>query len=234
MVDQLDILAIGAHPDDVEIGMGGTLLKYAHLGYKTGILNLTKAELSSNGTVEIRQEEAEQAASVLHVKTRIQYEFPDRELLEHRQACIRAIVHEIRKYRPKIVFAPNKTDRHPDHGHCSTIVKEAVFSAGIKKYMEGENSPFRPSELFYYQINGIMRPQFVIDISNYIDKKMEALACFKSQFQPQEGEIATPLNTGYLEQLRGREKVIGKEVGVEYGEGFLSDKPVVIHNVLGE
>ncbi|MBU9714619.1 bacillithiol biosynthesis deacetylase BshB1 [Evansella tamaricis] len=234
-MDKLDILAVGAHPDDVEIGMGGTLAKYAFYGYKTGIVNLTKAELSSNGTVEERQNEAVDAANVLGVSKRIQLNFPDRHLLDNRSACIQELVTIIRKYRPRIVFAPDKEDRHPDHGHCTELVKEAIFSAGIKNYFPESNpEAFRPDSLLYFQINGVMKPQIVIDITDYIDKKMEALACFKSQFQLGDNQVKTPLNTGYLDQLKGRERLMGNEVGVEFGEAFRSDKPVLIQKVLGE
>ncbi|MDQ0257449.1 bacillithiol biosynthesis deacetylase BshB1 [Evansella vedderi] len=231
---RLDILAIGAHPDDVEIGMGGTLAKYGDAGYQTGIINLTKAELSSNGTVEERQLEAEKAAKILKVAKRIQWSYPDRQLLSYKDKCIESLVRAIRQIRPKLVFAPYYKDRHPDHGHCHEIVKEAVFSAGIKRFLpEAVGEAYRPEALYYYQINGMIDPHFVVDISKYMDRKLEALACFKSQFNLKKGGVNTPLNNGYLQRLEGRESILGNEVGVTFGEGFRSDKPLII-SLLGE
>ncbi|MCD8510710.1 MAG: bacillithiol biosynthesis deacetylase BshB1 [Bacillus sp. (in: Bacteria)] len=231
---RLDILAVGAHPDDVEIGMGGTLARYGSLGFQTAIVNLTKAELSSNGTVERRQSEAEKAAKVLGISKRIQWSYPDRELLNNKKECIESLVEVIRQYRPRLVFAPYYKDRHPDHGHCHEIVKEAVFSAGIKRFLP--NLPwdaYRPESLYYYQINGMIEPDFIVDISGFMETKLKALACFASQFQLGEGEVDTPLNDGFLQRLEGREKIIGNESGVEYGEGFRSEKPLLI-SLLGE
>lgn len=229
----LDILAVGAHPDDVEIGMGGSLARYGSQGFQTAIVNLTRAELSSNGTVERRQIEAEEAAKVLHSK-RIQWTYPDRELLDYKTECIQSLVEVIRKYRPKLVFAPYFKDRHPDHGHCHEIVKEAVFSAGIKRYLPDLPwEAYRPKALYYYQINGMIEPDFIVDISDYMETKLKALACYSSQFYLGEGEVKTPLNDGFLQRLEGRERIIGNEAGVKYGEGFRTDKPLLI-SLLGE
>ncbi|MFA9556174.1 bacillithiol biosynthesis deacetylase BshB1 [Evansella sp. AB-rgal1] len=234
-MNSLDILAVGAHPDDVEIGMGGTLAKLASQGYKTGIVNLTKAELSSNGTVEQRQMEAEAAASVLQVTKRIQLGFPDRGLHSSQEECIQSLVKIFRQYKPKIVFAPNGEDRHPDHGHCGRIVKEAAFSSGIRNYLTSyEYNAWRPKNVYYYQINGYVRPDFIIDISEFIDTKIQALTCFESQFYQNESTVNTPLNDGFLERLKGRESIIGNEVGVPFGEGFISEKPMLISRIMGE
>ena len=233
--EHINILAVGAHPDDVEIGMGGTLAKYGNKGFTTAIVNLTKAELSSNGSVEERQREAENAAEVLKVSKRIQLSFPDRQLQQNKEDAIKALVEIIREYQPEIIFAPYYKDRHPDHGHCGEIVKEAVFSAGIRKFLpDSQYKAYRPSSLCYFQINGMIDPQFLIDISEYMDDKLEALACFKSQFQIGESHIKTPLNDGFLQRLEGRESILGFEAGVKYAEGFVSDKPVIIHDLLGE
>ncbi|SDY88045.1 bacillithiol biosynthesis deacetylase BshB1 [Evansella caseinilytica] len=230
----IDVLAVGAHPDDAEIGMGGTLAKLADQGYRTALICLTKAELSSNGTVEERQKEAANAAKVLGAE-RMQLAFPDRQLSVYRPDCIAALVKVVREYRPKIVFAPNKEDRHPDHGHCSEIVKEAVFSAGIRRYLpESGTAAYRPTALYYYQINGVIKPDFVVDISGYVEQKRKALSCYKSQFNKNEQSAATPLNTGYLQAVEGRERLLGNEAGVTYAEGFLSDRPLLMSNLIGE
>ncbi len=163
----MHMLAFGAHPDDVEIGMGGTIAKYAQQGYDIGICDLTLAELSSNGTVHIRQQEAKRAADILGVRTRIQLKLPDRGLTIQKEH-IDPIVTVIRTYRPRIVFAPYWEDRHPDHGQCAKLVEEAVFSAAIRRY--GELPPHRVQAVYFYMINGFHRPHFVVDISDTIDK----------------------------------------------------------------
>ncbi|WP_280768199.1 bacillithiol biosynthesis deacetylase BshB1 [Salipaludibacillus daqingensis] len=232
---QLDVLAVGAHPDDVEIGMGGTIAKYQKEGKKILIVHLTEAELSSNGTVDNRQKEAQKACETLGLPDPIQFKFADRKLLEHRQEAIDALVKIIRKYRPKLVFAPYHQDRHPDHGHCGELVKEAFFSAGIKKYMQDEsNEYYRPDNLYFYQINGMSKPDFLVDISLSFEMKYKALACFKSQFSSREGQILTPLNNGYIDNLKARDQLLGGEAGVRFAEGFFSEKPILIHDLLGD
>ncbi|MGO4888089.1 bacillithiol biosynthesis deacetylase BshB1 [Anaerobacillus sp. MEB173] len=233
-IDKLDILAIGAHPDDIEIGMGGTIAKYVNEGYNVGICSLTKAELSSNGTVETRQLEAERSASILGVSTRLQLDFPDRGLRAENHEQIEQVVKLIRTYKPNIVFAPYFVDRHPDHGHCSALVKEAVFSAGIGKFKECDLLPaHRVDSFYYYLINGFHKPDFIIDISEEIEKKVQALSAYESQFIKTEHSVETPLTNDYIQAVENRERLFGKEVGVCYGEGFICEKPILVHNLLG-
>lgn len=137
-IKMLDILAFGAHSDDVEIGMGGTIAKYSKKGFRIGICDLTEAELSSNGTVDTRKSEAALAAEILGASPRVSLALPDRGLFVN-QAAVREAVTVIRKYKPKLVFVPYQKDRHPDHGHAAEIVEEAVFSAGIHKYQDAED-----------------------------------------------------------------------------------------------
>lgn len=232
---KLDILAFGAHADDVEIGMGGTIAKYAAEGKSIGICDLTNAEMSSNGTVEIRKQEAKKAAEILGIKVRKTLGLPDRGLLL-KEEYIREIVRVIRLNRPNVVFAPFFDDRHPDHGSCARLVEEAVFSAAVRKYDEGSAlDPHRPKALYFYMINGFHNPDFVVDISGFIDKKIDALNAYESQFVKGESTFETPLVNGYIETVEAREKLFGKEVGVAYAEGFKSKKPILIHkDLLGE
>ncbi len=228
----MHMLAFGAHPDDVEIGMGGTIAKYAQQGYDIGICDLTLAELSSNGTIHTRQQEAKRAADILGVRTRIQLQLPDRGLTIQKEH-IDPIVTVIRTYRPRIVFAPYWEDRHPDHGQCAKLVEEAVFSAAIRRY--GELPPHRVQAVYFYMINGFHRPQFVIDISDTIDKKLASLRAYESQFERMSGSVDTPLTNGYIETVESRERLFGKEVGVSFAEGFISKKPLILaHDLLGE
>ena len=231
----LDILTFGAHPDDVEIGMGGTVAKYIKKGYNVGICDLTLAELSSNGTMQIRQQEAKKAADILGVTVRMNLHLPDRGLFL-KEDYIKKIVTVIRQFRPKIVFAPYWVDRHPDHGRCAQLVEEAVFSAGIHRFEDEQNLPHhRVASMYYYMINGFHHPSFVIDISDTMELKLESLRAYKSQFVKMEGTIDTPLSNGYIETVESRERVFGKEVGVTYAEGFISKRPILLSSdLIGE
>lgn len=234
-VQKLDILAFGAHADDVEIGMGGTIAKFAEEGKLIGICDLTKAEMSSNGTVETRAKEAAKAADILGVKVRKVLGLPDRGLYLNDE-YIKKIVEVIRFYRPAIVFAPYFDDRHPDHGSCARLVEEAVFSAAVRKYgSEAGLEPHRPTALYFYMINGFHKPDFTIDISGHMQKKVDALNAYESQFLKGSETFDTPLVNGYIESVEARERLFGKEAGVQYAEGFKSKKPMLIHrDLLGE
>lgn len=234
MKDELHILAFGAHPDDVEIGMGGTIAKYAQQGYAVGICDLTLAELSSNGTVDIRQQEAERAAQLLGVKTRLNLRLPDRGLYKTEEA-LRQITTVIRQYRPRVVFAPYWVDRHPDHANCAFLVEEAVFSAGIHRYEAGGYPAHRVPSLYYYMINAYERPHFVVDISETIHIKLSSLRAYESQFEKTAQSVDTPLTNGYIETVESRERLFGKQVGVAFAEGFMTKQPLVIsHDLIGE
>ncbi|WP_088102185.1 bacillithiol biosynthesis deacetylase BshB1 [Halalkalibacter urbisdiaboli] len=232
---KLDILAFGAHPDDVEIGMAGTLVKYTKKGYNVGICDLTMAELSSNGTVERRQAEAKRAGEYLGLHTRIQLDFPDRGLRHTGEEQMRELVSIIRYYQPSIVFAPYSIDRHPDHGECGKLVKEAVFNAGIRKYRCTKNlGHHRVKDVYFYLINSYERPDFVIDISDYIETKKLALQAYESQFVGDANSIETPLTNGYIEVVEARERLFGKEVSVDYAEGFKVTKPFLVKTLIEE
>jgi N-acetylglucosamine malate deacetylase 1 len=231
----LDILAFGAHADDVEIGMAGTIAKFQKLEMRIGICDLTEAELSSNGDVETRYKEAEVAATILGVKTRVNLKLPDRGLLLHEE-WINKVSYIIRKYRPRIVFSPFLVDRHPDHGNCTRIIEEAIFSAGINKYKVQDGLPaHKVNQVFYYFINGFHTPQFVVDISSEMDIKVQCLQAYKSQFIKSNDSFETPLVNGYIDTVKSRDKLFGTEVGVQYAEGFVSKKPLLVgKSLLGE
>ena len=232
---KVDILAFGAHSDDVEIGMGGTLAKYASEGKSVIICDLTRAEMSSNGTPESREKEAGAAASILGVQMRLNLGLPDRGLYMKKE-YIDEIVRIIRLYKPKVVFAPYQIDRHPDHGNASALVKEAFFSSGIRKYGEtslGESH--KPSSLYFYMINGFHNPDFVIDINEYIETKLKSLQAYQSQFTDAEGSFVTPLTEGYLESVEARERMMGKTAGLTFAEGFIAHNTLIVHkDLLGE
>ncbi|MBM7584327.1 bacillithiol biosynthesis deacetylase BshB1 [Bacillus pakistanensis] len=229
----IDILAFGAHADDVEIGMGGSIAKYSSFGKKIVICDLTHAELSSNGTIELRKKEAGSASKQLGVHERITLDIPDRGLFLT-EKNIQKIVEVIRRYRPKVVFAPNEIDRHPDHGNASRLIREAFFSAGIRKY-QPESPSHKPTNLFFYIINGYHQPDFLIDISDQLNVKLAALKAYESQFEMGTAGVATPLTDGYIESVEARDRLMGKDAGIKYAEGFFSHKTLILkEDLLGE
>ncbi|WP_284035982.1 bacillithiol biosynthesis deacetylase BshB1 [Neobacillus sp. 114] len=230
----LDILAFGAHADDVEIGMAGTIAKLTAEGYQIGICDLTDANLSSNGNVTLRKAEAAKAAEVLGVSYRISLGFPDRGLYL-KDEYIGKIADIIRQHKPKLVFAPFLEDRHPDHGNCARLVEEAVFSAGIKKFETESSEPHRVNRLYFYMINGFHKPDFTVDISMSMDKKIAALQSYKSQFDRTDTSYDTPLVNGYIETVEARERMFGKLVNVTYAEGFKTKVPILLNrDLLGD
>ncbi|QQZ11046.1 bacillithiol biosynthesis deacetylase BshB1 [Heyndrickxia vini] len=234
MNEKIDILAFGAHADDVEIGMGASIAKWSSEGKSVVICDLTEAELSSNGTVANRKKEAIDAANLLGVKERVSLTIPDRGLYINNDH-IQKVVEIIRTYKPSIIFAPYFEDRHPDHGNCAYLVKEAVFSAGIRKFTTGLLEAHKAKNLYYYMINGFHKPDFVIDITSFMEHKVASLNAYQSQFVQMDNGVKTPLTEGYIESVKARERMFGKEVGVTYGEGFKVTKPLLLNmDVLGE
>lgn len=233
--EQVDILCFGAHPDDVEIGMGGTILNHVAQGYKVGICDLTLAELSSNGTVTQRQEEAKYAAERLGVVDRINLGFPDRGLSINKDALAH-LVRVIRDAKPKLIFLPYEDDRHPDHGAVTRLVEEAIFNSGIRKYQMGseEQEPHKVQQIYYYFINGLHKPHVIVDITAFMAGKMEALLAYRSQFVVEEGQerTQTRLNTGFIEFIEGRDRVFGKMQQVEFAEGFMVKEPILASKLL--
>jgi len=228
-VEYFDVLAFGAHPDDVEIGMAGTIAKFTKLGYKVAICDLTEAELSSNGDTATRRKEAESADKILGVSKRFNLSFSDRGLYLSEDS-IKQVVSLIRMTKPSIVFSPYEIDRHPDHGNCTKIIEEAVFSSGIRKFnVNTTHEAHKVNHVFQYMINGFHRPNFIVNISETIQLKKEALEAYESQFTPGETGVSTPLTNDYVESVIAREKMIGKEVGISYGEGFMSKKPLLLN-----
>lgn len=223
----IDILAFGAHPDDVEIGVGGILAKHARAGFTTAICNLTEAELSSNGTVQRRRVETEKAVQLLGVTKHINLGFPDRGLAGTPEQLLQ-IAQVIRQLKPTIVLAPYWDDRHPDHVACSRLVKEAVFDAAIhKKVTPGKEPIHRISHMFYYFINDIHSADVIVDISDVYEVKIDALHAFESQFKRTVGEVDTPLNSStFLSMIRGRDQLWGHQIGVSYGEALVSPRPL--------
>lgn len=225
---KLDILVFGAHADDAEIGMAGTIAKHTAAGLKVGLCDLTAAEMSSNGTVELRKEEAQQAADLLGVSVRTNLGLSDRGLFiteEH----VAAVTAEIRRFAPAIVFAPYWEDRHPDHIACSKLVEEAVFNAKLRKYMPDKPAISAP-QLFFYFINDLGRTDLIVDITKQYGVKEQALSCYRSQFTKPQGAdaVSTPLTEGYIERVRSRDMLLGQQRLIPYAEGFATKVPYAV------
>nr|WP_154983662.1 bacillithiol biosynthesis deacetylase BshB1 [Paenibacillus xylanexedens] len=222
----LDILIFGAHADDAEIGMAGTIAKHTAAGLKVGVCDLTRAEMSSNGTVERRTEEAEQASRVLGLSCRTNLELPDRGLYvtpEH----VGAVTAEIRRHAPRIVFAPYWEDRHPDHIMCSKLVQEAVFNAKLRNYMP-DMPAVQVKETYFYFINDIGPTDLIVDITEHYEQKEASLRCYRSQFEQGAGIVSTPLNQGYIERVRARDSLLGQRSLIPFAEGFATITPYVV------
>jgi bacillithiol biosynthesis deacetylase BshB1 len=224
---QVDLLAIGPHPDDIEIGMGGTVAKHSALGYRVGMCDLTAGEMGSNGTVEERLAEAEDARRVLNAAWRVNLRLPDRALGSSDEHA-RAIAGLVRRSRPSAVAIPYWSDRHPDHVAASRLLTDGVFNAGLRRY-RADGDVWKPEWICYYFINDSAVPSFVIDVSEQYETKRQALACHVTQFRPDgQNAVATRLTSSTFQQLiESRDAQFGALAGVPYAEGFVVKQPVV-------
>ncbi|MDE3153860.1 MAG: bacillithiol biosynthesis deacetylase BshB1 [Acidobacteriota bacterium] len=223
----LDLLAFGPHADDVEIGLGGTMARHAALGYRTGICDLTRGDLSTNGTPEERLVEAEAARVALGAAWRGNLGWPD-GTIGRDPAHLPAAVAVIREWRPRTIAIPYWKDRHPDHEAASHLLTEAVFKSGLRRYAPGTGA-WRPEWIGYYFINDSDPPSFVIDVSEYYETKRRALACHRSQFQPQAPDAEqTRLTSPQFRQLiESRDAQFGALAGVAWAEGIVVKTPIV-------
>jgi bacillithiol biosynthesis deacetylase BshB1 len=223
----VDILVFGPHPDDLEIGLGGTIAQHAARGLRVGLCDLTAGEMGSNGTVEERLAEAEAARVVLGAAWRKNLRWPDREIGKHPGHVDQAVAF-LRRHQPRAVAVPYWSDRHPDHVAASAVLTEAVFNAGLKRY-KPEQPAWKPEWVCYYFINDGDRPSFVIDVSAHYEQKRRALDCHVSQFRrPGEGAAATRLNTPLFRQLiESRDAQFGALAGVTWAEGFVVRDPIL-------
>jgi bacillithiol biosynthesis deacetylase BshB1 len=222
-LEHVDLLAFGPHPDDIEIGIGGTVAKHAALGLRVGLCDLTAGELGSNGTVEERLAESERARAVLGAAWRENLRWPDRRIGKDPAHLDHAVTF-IRTHQPKTVAIPYWHDRHPDHGAASAVLTEAVFNAGLRRYQPSEAlPPWRADWICYYFINDDADPSFVMDVSEHYEKKRAALDCHASQFQKAAPSITdTRLNTPLFRQMiESRDARFGAKAGVRWAEGLI-------------
>lgn len=233
---KLDILAIGAHPDDVELGCAATLAKEISLGKKVGILDLTRGELGTRGSAEIRAIEAVNAAKILGVTIRENLAFADGFFVNDKEHQLK-VIEMIRKYRPEIVLCNAIDDRHIDHGKGSQLVSDACFLSGLRKIdtkLDGEaQKAWRPKHVYHYIQWKNIEPDFVVDVSGFIDKKMEAVQAYSSQFyDPNSKEPVSPITSkNFLDSIRYRAQDLGRLIGVSAGEGFTAERYVAVNSL---
>ena len=236
---KLDILAIGAHPDDVELGCGGTLFKEINSGKKVGILDLTRGELGTRGTPETRDEESENAAKILGIHIRENMRFADGFFVNDKKHQIE-LIKIIRKYRPEIVLCNAIEDRHIDHAKGSNLVSDSCFLSGLIKIdtkCDADDDcwqePWRPKFVYHYIQWKNIEPDFVVDISNSIDKKMEAVLAYKTQFyNPNSDEPETLISSkNFTDSVKYRARDLGRLIGVDYAEGFTTERYLGVNSL---
>ena len=232
MPEGVDLLVFGPHPDDLEIGLGGTIAKHATLGHRVGLCDLTRGELGTNGTPEERVKEAEAARDVLGARWRENLGLPDGDIGSD-PSHLRAIVELIRRAAPRTIAVPYGRDRHPDHNAASRLLTRAAFLSGLARYAAA-GEKWRADWLLYYFINDSTRPSFVVDVSAHYTTKRAALACHRSQFAPPAaGVAATRLNTPRFQQLiESRDAQFGAQIGVEFAEGVIVRELLVREHLL--
>lgn len=237
---KLDILAIGVHPDDVELSCSGTLLHQIALGNKVGLLDLTRGELGTRGNAEIRHQEATNSAQLMEALVRDNVGLKDGFFTQNEES-LRAIIPYIRKYQPDIILANAISDRHPDHGRAAKLVSDACFLAGLSKIettMDGKTQErWRPKSIYHYIQDHHLHPDFVVDVTPYIEKKIELVLSFRSQFYnpdatEYEKELATPISgADFIEFLKAKGRVFGRYGNCDFAEGFTVARPISVRNL---
>jgi len=226
---KVDILAFGVHPDDVELGCAGTLIACIAMGKKVAVIDLTRGELGTRGTSDTRKKEATKAAKVMGIHARENLEMAD-GFFQNDETNIRKVITFIRKYQPEIILCNAPEDRHPDHGRSSKLVADAAYLSGLRKIEtssdEKKQEAWRPAYVFHYIQDRYLKPDFVFDVSNYHDKKIEAILCYITQFNNADSRepqtyISTP---DFLDTVKSRALMLGKRIGVKYAEGYISSK----------
>ena len=233
---KLDILAIGVHPDDVELSCAGTILKHIAAKKKVGILDLTRGELGTRGTAEIRTKESKKAAKILGVSVREQLNMSDGFFANDENHQLQ-LIEKIRYYKPEIVLCNAISDRHPDHARAAKLVSDACFYSGLIKidshYNKKTQEVWRPKAVYHYIQDNFINPDFVIDITKQMDKKMEAIMAFESQFyNPNSKEPKTAISgPEFLEFVKAKNMVFGRSIGVRYAEGFTVNRTMGVNSL---
>lgn len=235
---KLDILVFGAHPDDAELGAGATIAKEVASGKKVGIIDLTRGELGTRGSAEIRDQEAAKAAEILGVVVRENLGFADGFFVNDAQHQLK-VIEMIRKYRPEIVLCNAVDDRHIDHAKGSKLVSDACFLSGLKKIDtklngdEQQQEQWRPKQVYHYIQWKNLEPDFVVEVSDFMAVKEEAIMAYSSQFfDPNSKEPETPISSrNFTDSVNYRARDLGRLIGVEYGEGFTAERYVAVKSL---
>lgn len=233
---KVDILAFGAHADDVEISASGTLLSHISLGYTASIVDLTRGELGTRGSVELRASEAAKAAELLGVSARYNLGLED-GFFEDNKESLMAVIQIIRATQPAIVFAPAPHDRHPDHGRAAQLVSKAVFLSGLRKietaFNDNVQQAWRPTKVWHYVQFYNLTPDILVDISGFINRKMEVVKAFASQFyNPESPEPETPISSlQFLHSIENRSADYGRLIGVSHAEAFIKSADIGVRNL---
>ncbi len=233
---KLDILAIAAHPDDIELACSGTILHHINMGKKVGILDLTQGELGTRGSSVLRLQEAKKAAKIMGISVRENLGFDD-GFFENTKSNQLEIIKKIRLYQPEIILCNAIQDRHPDHARASTLVSESCFYSGLIKLetiLDNKmQASWRPKAVYHYVQDRYSKPDFVVDITSYMDKKMESILAFESQFyNPNSKEPESPISSKeFLEFTKSRAAEFGRQIGVKYAEGFTVERLIGVNNL---
>ena len=234
-LDKVDILAFAAHPDDIELAASGTLMKHIADGKTVAIVDLTQGELGSRGTLETRFDEAQEASKIMGVSFRTNLKMSDGffDLSENNK---RLIIEQIRRFQPTIVLANAIEDRHPDHGRASKLVSEACFLAGLIKVettWDGRaQKVFRPAAVYHYIQDRHIEPDFIVDVTDFVERKFECIKAYKTQFfDPNSSEPQTPISgEEFLDVLKGRMQFLGRTIGTKYAEGYTVERQIGVQS----
>jgi bacillithiol biosynthesis deacetylase BshB1 len=233
---KLDILAFAAHPDDIELSCSATLMKHIAMGKKVGIVDLTQGELGTRGNVESRYAEAAEASTIMGIHVRENLKLKD-GFFDFSEENKRLIIEQIRRFQPEIVLANAIEDRHPDHGRAAKLVADACFLAGLRKietkYAGELQAAHRPKAVYHYIQDHYIKPDFIIDVSEYVERKLEAIKAFKTQFyDPNSIEPATPISgEDFFDFVKSRMIQNGRQIGVKYAEGFTSTREIGVNTL---
>ncbi len=233
---KLDILAIGAHPDDIELGCGATIAKEISLGKKVGVLDLTRGELGTRGSAEIRDKEALAAAKILGLSSRENLAFADGFFINDKEHQLK-VIEIIRKHQPDIILCNAIEDRHIDHAKGSKLVSDAAFLSGLRKietFLDGKpQEKWRPKHVYHYIQWNTIKPDFVVDVSDFIDIKIKAVKAYGSQFyNPDSKEPISPITSkNFIDSINYRAQDLGRLIGALYAEGFTVERPIAIKNL---
>lgn len=234
---KIDVLAIVAHPDDLEISAAGTFLKLRDQGYKTGIIDLTAGELGTRGNSETRSAEAKTASKLLQLDARENLGMED-GFFEINSINLIKIIEVIRKYQPKLVITNSIEDRHPDHARASQLVARAAYLSGLRRIttsVDGiEQQAWRPKSTYFFIQDRYIKPDFVVDISDYIDQKLECIKSYKTQFyDPDSKEPETPISgSSFFDHVKGRARELGRPSGFEFAEGFNVERTIGVDDIM--